>query len=703
MVRNKRIAKIIISILGISMILCGCSSGKGTADIGKWDEETEMRLSETDPIKYKAIAVDPDIDDPMGANRYTISCGDIVYSAFSEEDFSSDIYRYDSDTMESVLVFPYDSAEHDYIGIISISENDTGSITAIGSKFDTVIGYEYYLIGFDNEGRITEQVKIQNEDDSIPGINCIDVNDRIICGGLSGKNGAVYELSRDRGILTKMKGIPGEYVIGVGPARESNGFLFYTDTTMYYYDLSTEKAEAIFNWQEVDIDGNKITAVEKSDGKYFALLSDYGSGDLAFYTISEDNEPGLAEEPTEIVIATPWKYGLETIAADYNRSQDNFRVRIDEYKADETYLATEDDINRMMADLIGNDPYDIMDISFFDTGSPNVSDLVRQDYITDLTPFIEESDTVNLSDYYDSILDLCRVGDFVAAIPKSFEIRTCFADADTFDQDTVTVNDLIEYDRSHDDKILHNKYTRNDVLNNFLYNNIEKFVDEENGNCSFDNDEFRKLVEYASEFPTESDIKKYFSLTEDEEIIRQICFQNLNDYLMVNAIYFDGNAVSIGMPGFENTYRPSCTMDGHALAITEVSENKEGAWDFIEFFLSKKPSAREYTIPSNKAFLEELLDEFSEDNSTNRCHYIIKSADNTVQQEYESHPLTVKEREEFIRMVESSKLYTGYGTSAVRVIIAEELSPYFAGQKELDDCIKVIQNRVSLYLAENER
>ncbi len=54
-------------------------------------------------------------------------------------------------------------------------------------------------------------------------------------------------------------------------------------------------------------------------------------------------------------------------------------------------------------------------------------------------------------------------------------------------------------------------------------------------------------------------------------------------------------------------------------------------------------------------------------------------------------------------MIEASKLYTGYGAGAVRVIVTEELDPYFAGQKELDDCIKVIQNRVSLYLTENAK
>ena len=703
MVRSKNTVRALSLLLLSALILPGCSSGKGVADIGTWDEENESRLAEKDPIKYKAIAITPDIDDPMGANRYTISHGDILYSTFSEEDFSSDIYRYDPDIMESVLVFPYNSMDHENIGLLSLSENENGNITAIGNKFDIVKGYEYSLMGFDGKGNIIEQVKLQDEDDSILGIICANVNDRIICGGLSGRNGAVYEISRDRGSFTELSGIPDGYILGVGPARDENGFLLYTDTSLYYYDLTSKKSEVIFEWQDVDIDGNKIAATEKYDGKYYALLSDYASGDFAFYIISEDKESVIADEPTEIVIATPWKYGLEGIVSDYNRSQDNFRVRIEEYQSDDTYLATEDDINRMMADLLGNEPYDIMDISFFDTGSPNVSDLVRQEYITDLTPFIEESETVNLSDYYESILDLCKVGDFVAAIPKSFEIRTCYADADTFDRETITVNDLIEYDTAHDEKILGSGYTRNKVLNDFLYNNIDKFVDEEKGICSFDSDEFKKIVEYASTFPTESDIYNDFSLNEDDEIIRTITIQNLDNYTMVNAIYFDGNAVSIGMPGCDAEYRPSCTMDGHALAITEGSENKEGAWDFIEFFLSKKPSAREYTIPSNKAFLDELLDEFSEYNSENRCHYIIKSADDTIEQEYERHPLTATEREEFINMIEASKLYTGYGASAVRVIVTEELDPYFAGQKELDDCIKVIQNRVSLYLTENAK
>ena len=43
------------------------------------------------------------------------------------------------------------------------------------------------------------------------------------------------------------------------------------------------------------------------------------------------------------------------------------------------------------------------------------------------------------------------------------------------------------------------------------------------------------------------------------------------------------------------------------------------------------------------------------------------------------------------------------GYTPVIVIVYDELKPYFEGLKSLDDAVRIIQDRVSLYLAENSK
>ena len=68
---------------------------------------------------------------------------------------------------------------------------------------------------------------------------------------------------------------------------------------------------------------------------------------------------------------------------------------------------------------------------------------------------------------------------------------------------------------------------------------------------------------------------------------------------------------------------------------------------------------------------------------------------------YEYHYATQEEIDKFYEILSVAKLNPG-DQNEVFSIIDEETQSYFSGQKTLDECAKIIQSRVSLYVSEQK-
>lgn len=106
-----------------------------------------------------------------------------------------------------------------------------------------------------------------------------------------------------------------------------------------------------------------------------------------------------------------------------------------------------------------------------------------------------------------------------------------------------------------------------------------------------------------------------------------------------------------------------------------------------------------FGIPGNKVFLKEYMDCLKIDGGmgghTQPDFWKEENPDIYVQE-----PLSDEETGKFYKLIEEAEA-TDSRNKLIFSIIEEEAEGYFAGQKSLDEVIKVIQSRVSLYL--NER
>ena len=139
-------------------------------------------------------------------------------------------------------------------------------------------------------------------------------------------------------------------------------------------------------------------------------------------------------------------------------------------------------------------------------------------------------------------------------------------------------------------------------------------------------------------------------------------------------------------------------------AISAKSNFKEGAWEFLRYYLTDEYQAEmEWNLSVH-------MDHFKENANlaTQKPFYIDENGD---KQEYDETfymngesitipQMTQEQVDKAVNYILSLKK-SGYDNTNVMNIINEEMGGFFTGQKSAQEVAAVIQNRVQLYVDEN--
>lgn len=181
---------------------------------------------------------------------------------------------------------------------------------------------------------------------------------------------------------------------------------------------------------------------------------------------------------------------------------------------------------------------------------------------------------------------------------------------------------------------------------------------------------------------------------------------------MADAI-FDGDVCFIGYPNSAGESGTYFTMDS-GLAITTKCSDKDGAWAFIENWLTSESDRYGLGFSSNKKTfaearaeatkIEYLLDENGEKVLDENGEPIIQGGGGAVgygdDWMYEYHVTTEEEADRVEALIKIARPSTG-SDSQIMDIISEEAQAFFKGQRTAQDVANNIQNRVQLYMNEN--
>ncbi len=486
-------------------------------------------------------------------------------------------------------------------------------------------------------------------------------------------------------------------------------FMIYDSTTVYEYDLATQTKEEVFEWLDSDIDGNTVSVCGAlEDGRFVAVYEDWQNDDRGIALLTKTKSSQLAQKET-IVIGT--LYGgsdLQSIAVKFNKSNDKYRISIRDYMPEgedyETRLRT--GITNMNNDVTSRNCPDILDLS-----GVNVTQLSAKGVFEDLAPYLEKSNILSRADLVESALNAYTYQDVLVSIPKSFSIHTMAGSGEDFkDKNGWTLGEMVAYGDAHPDAALFNEVSKAQMMEYMMVFNEGAFIDWTTGECKFDSDEFKSLLNFVNRFPDEVDYAAGGGSTptkiQNGEVLLDMAAISGFEDIQVLIEEFQGNVKFIGFPLAEGQ-SGHALMANQACAILAKSNHKDGAWAFIESMLTEDEGRFSWGFPVMKSRLDQKIAEATkvEYYEDENGEMVAWEGGNSVEYEdgwsYTYHTTTQEEVDMVMALIDAARPVSyNFGSEVVK-IITEEAEAFYKGQKSVDEVAKVIQSRVKMYVGEN--
>ena len=364
--------------------------------------------------------------------------------------------------------------------------------------------------------------------------------------------------------------------------------------------------------------------------------------------------------------------------------------------------------------IAGNLP----DIIVLNTSMP-VDSYIAKGLLANIYDFMDKDETINRDDFLTNVFEAYEVGGKLYEVIPTFSINTLVGKTSQVGADQGwTMDEFIEFVDSYPEaSVFGSRYdTKSSMLSNFISYNYRSFVDKETGKCSFNNDDFIKLLEFCNRFPKEYD---YENEVYDDNYWNEYESRYRNGTALLENAYIsrfsrlrEYEQGSFGEPitfkGFPGNESGSVITSYTSIAITSKANNKEGAWEFVKYFYSEDyqdqyATNQAYQFPIRISSLEKQAEAakerpYWEDENGEKQYY-----DNNYWIGGESINIGVNTDADNVRMIDLIRSATVSGRYDQKVydIVNEEAAAYFEGQKSAKEVADIIQNRVSNYIAEN--
>jgi len=234
--------------------------------------------------------------------------------------------------------------------------------------------------------------------------------------------------------------------------------------------------------------------------------------------------------------------------------------------------------------------------------------------------------------------------------------------------------------------------TKQDFLFRLLFLNLYEYVDMDSRTADFNNRDFIKLLELINTFPSEDDDFLYDPLLNRElksegRQIMDTLSARVQD-LGTQRESFGGDIVFKGWPTADRSGHRFISHDG--VAITTHADDKDGAWEFVRTLLMEEHQRDFFWgFPINKAVFNERMLEDMEPLS-----YMHNGVTITVEP-------TQEDADEIVALINSTTKITAHGSDVqLGNIIIESATDFFDGHITAEDAARIIQSRVSIFLAE---
>ena len=479
-------------------------------------------------------------------------------------------------------------------------------------------------------------------------------------------------------------------------------FYYKDDSGIYGYTLADKKATKILDYMASDISSeNTYNMISYTDGRFLSNAWDENGSKLVVY--SKVDPSTIKDKQTITLTMLYLDDQVKQAAMDFNKNNKQYRIEIKDYSNEE------DPETKMNADIIAGNVGDILCFGYLP-----VEQYAAKGLLEDLTPYFEKDDEVNPDDIVDSLREAITIDGKLYYVVPSFSISTLTASTKDVGKEMGWTFDDMK-------KLLEEKgegarpfYSENktDMLYSFAGNATTDFVDWTTGECSFDSQDFKDILEICNkgtneetEYDENGPSKP--TLIQEGKVLFNEGSVSLDEIQLYKAMFKDG-LTFIGYPDAEK--QGSYFSLDTTLGIYSKSDLKDGAWEFIKTFMSKEYQGKQvstgnvWSTPSRKDALalkneiamatKKFTDEYGNE------HEPVDSSWGWDDLEVKIGPSSQEDVDLYMELIDNTKKIGGWNQAILDIII-EECKSYFAGDKSVDETADIIQNRVKTYVNEN--
>ncbi len=370
-------------------------------------------------------------------------------------------------------------------------------------------------------------------------------------------------------------------------------------------------------------------------------------------------------------------YPLSYCVEQFNHNNKKYQIEIHEYydETEDNYTAA---MTRMKLDLISNDNWDLIYLDSMD-----IFALENAGVLMDLLPLMEQDEKFQKEDYAWNIWEqYIRNGNLYEWIP-AFELTGVIGPSkwiSTFD--SWNIEEYLSFVDATGQGI--GSIQPETMLGYMLQYTNSDVIDTNNYTCHFDSQEFLTWMNFAKRFES------------DDGSLWIYWVRGFSDYLSWQMLFND----TVSLVNIPTTSPASLCASAHfSFGMSSRTQYSSACWKFLnqlmdDEVLSATTLGAEYVgFPMKKSILAEQL-ELAQLPGSNPSSLIYHWGEDAIPLG-EDEAQRLKEQIASIQCVEKR-------ISAVINIVSEESKAFFCGDKTCDETVKLIQNRVSIYLAEQQ-
>lgn len=490
---------------------------------------------------------------------------------------------------------------------------------------------------------------------------------------------------------------------GLIPGIEGD-FLVCSDETVYEYSIDGQVKKPHLDWMDCGLDGSwaKLAGV-LADGRIVAVYEDSWDGTGGIVILTEADEQTVAKE-TIVLGLMSLDGGQQAEIAKFNRENSQYRITVKEYDTDgKTW---EDAVADLVRDIGVGDCPDVVKLSGL-----SVRQLADKGAFEDLMPYLEKSSVLNRDNVMESVLQAYTFGDVLVSVPSHITVRTVVGSASLLDNGQKwTMDEVIAFADTHPEMELFDRVHKDFLMRFLMTFYVDAFLDWNTGECSFDSDRFKRMLEFVNRFPDETergtDTLPTPARIQNGEVLLLEDFLTGFEATQVYQEMFRGNMAYVGYPTMDGSGGHIIFSATHDYAIPDRAVHKDAAWNFIESIFSQAFDGKKAgRFPTSKSRLEAMAqdavygEQELDENGEPVFGTITYGSNNNNYWVYTYHAVTQDEVDQVLEVINRVKLPSEY-SEEIMDIISEETEGYYKGQKTVDEVVNIIQSRVSIYMGD---